>query len=83
MSTQEYTYLILYGAPSRPTRTVIHIAHERDGEVVPRCNTHLTSTQDRQPRQFRPAEGDELSYRVCKRCTNPQYTAWQERGRPR
>jgi hypothetical protein len=73
---EDHTYLILFGAPTGPTRQVIHIAHERDGEQVPRCNSHYIAAQDRQPRRFRQAEGDELTYRVCQRCQNWRGWEW-------
>jgi hypothetical protein len=78
MSGDEHTYLILYGAPSGPVRKVIHIGHERDGQMYPRCNTHMTATHDAGPRQFREATGAELAFRVCGRCTNDNYRAWRD-----
>jgi hypothetical protein len=70
------TYLILHTA-SGSTRKVIHIGHERDGEQVPRCNSHYTSQNDLDTqRRFRPAEGEELEYRVCQRCVNWRGWVW-------
>jgi len=64
---EEHVYLILYGAPSG-VRRIRHIAMERDGEQVPRCNTHYVASHDSRPRRFRPVEGREQDYPVCKRC---------------
>jgi hypothetical protein len=76
MSAEELTYLILFGAPTGPKREVIHIAHDRDGELVPRCNSHYVAQQDRGPRRFRKATGRELTFRVCQRCQNWRGWTW-------
>ena len=71
-TTEEHTYLVLYGAPSGKRR-IKHIGMERDGETVPRCNSHYVGAHDQRPRRFRPVEGDEQDFPTCKRCL-----AWKE-----
>jgi len=75
--TEKIVYLILYGSTAGGPRKVIHIAHERDGELVPRCNSHHMSQNDQRPaRLWRQAEGAELEHRVCQRCQNWRGWEW-------
>ena len=68
--------LIVFGAlhHGRPLkRKILHRSVLRDGVWSPICNSHYGATHDNgRPRQFRPAEGDELEYRICGRCQRVQ-----------
>ena len=75
--TEKVVYLILFGSTAGGPRKIIHIAHERDGELVPRCNSHHMSSNDqRSARQWRVAADHELEYRVCQRCLNWRGWEW-------
>lgn len=75
---EEHVYLVLFGAPSGAVRTIRHIGIERDGVMVPRCNTHYVASHDSQPRRFRPVKNEaEASLRVCKRCLAWNPSAWK------
>lgn len=77
MDTTEHVYLVLYGAPTgRTKRPVKHIAQERHGELVPRCNSHYRSSQDIEPRKVRPIKEDEEDLRVCQRCLKWRPWSW-------
>jgi len=73
---EDHVYLILYGAHTMPTRKIIHIAHERDGEQVPRCNSHYKAAHDRRERKFRQVNEAEREYPVCQRCLNWRGWVW-------
>lgn len=64
---QEGPLLIMFG--TRHKRTILHRSIMRDGTWVPICNVHYAASHDNgRTRQFRPAEGAELTYKICGRC---------------
>lgn len=75
--TDEHTYVVVAASADKPkSNRVKHIGHERDGELVPRCNSHYVSEHDFGPRAVRQATPDEQDFRVCVRCLRWKPWVW-------